>query len=97
MNSKTVQPLPSKRYQMVGQSPFLTIVICGVSSVSLNANLFCLHSPSTWLLMSTSADIYSLFFFSVFHITVSVLKSMNKNIEQSSMLASRILRPFQLT
>ena len=64
MNSKTVQPLPSKRYQMVGQSPFLTIVICGVSSVSLNANLFCLHSPRTWLLMSTSADIYSLFFFS---------------------------------
>ena len=96
MNSKTVQPLPSKRYQIVGQSPFLTIVICGVSSVSLNANLFCLHSPSTWLLMSTSADIYSLFF-SVFHITVSVLKSMNKNIEQSLMLASRILRPFQLT
>ena len=96
MNSKTVQPLPSKRHQMVGQSPFLTIVICGVSSVSLNANLFCLHSPSTWLLMSTSADIYSLFF-SVFHITVSVLKSMNKNIEQSLMLASRVLRPFQLT
>ena len=80
---------------MVGQSPFLTIVICGVSSVSLNANLFCLHSPSTWLLMSTSADIYA--FFSVYHITVSVLKSMNKNIEQSLMLASRNLRPFQLT